>query len=108
VSATCQLDQAAAANGSLHVRSGWRIVGQTHIPHCVGEGEQIIRSRSRLLLNGESDHFPTARCRESLRVLLAEVIAMRLGLIGQRTEDRCGISVGIRQRRGSGTLAACS
>jgi hypothetical protein len=108
MSATRQLDQAAAAHRRLHDRSSWRIVGQTHIPYRVRESEQIIGSRFRLLLDGESDHFPAARRREGLRMLLAEVVAMWLGLVGERTEDRCGVSVGIRQRRGSGTLAACS
>jgi hypothetical protein len=106
MSATRQLDQAAAAHRRLHDRSGWRIVGQTHIPYRVREGEQIIGCRFRLLLDGESDHLPAPRRGEGLRMLLAQVIA--IGLVGERTEDRCGVSVGIRQRRGSGTLAACS
>jgi hypothetical protein len=108
MSATRQLHEAAAPHRRLHDRSGWRIVGQTHIPYRVGESEQIIGSRFRLLLDGESDHFPTARCRESLSMLLAQVVAMWFGLVGERTEDGCGVSVGIRQRRGSRTLAACS
>jgi hypothetical protein len=108
MSATRQLDQAAAAYRGLHHRSSRSIVGQTHIPNRVSEGEQIIGSRFRVLLDGESDHFPASRRREGLRMLLAQVIAMWLGLVGERTEDRCGVSVGIRQRRGSGTLAACS
>jgi hypothetical protein len=108
MSAPRQLDQAAAAHRRLHDRSGRRIVGQTHIPYRVGEREQIIGSRFRLLLDGESDHFPTARGGEGLRMLLAQVIAMWLSLVGERTKDRCGVSVGVRQRRGSGTLAACS
>jgi hypothetical protein len=108
MSATRQLDQAVATRRRLQVRCGWRIIGQTHIPYGVGEGEQIIGSRFRLLLDRKSDHLPAARCREGLRMLLAQVIAMRLGLVGERTEHRRGVSVGISQRRGSGTLAACS
>ena len=108
MSAPRQLDQAAAAHRRLHDRSGRWIVGQTHIPYRVGEREQIIGSRFRLLLDGESDHFPTAWRREGLRMLLAQVIAMWLSLVGERTKDRRGVSVGVRQRRGSGTLAACS
>ena len=105
MSTACQLDQAGSPRCRL---CGRRIVGQPDIAHCVGESEQIIGSRFRLLLDGESDHFPAARRREGLRMLLAQVIAMWFGLAGERTEDRCGVSVGIRQRRGSGTLAACS
>ena len=88
MSTTRQLDEAAAPGG-LHDRSGRRIVGQTHVPYRVCEGEQIIGSRFRLLLDGEPDHFPTARGREGLRMLLAQVVAMWFGLVGERTEDRC-------------------
>jgi hypothetical protein len=98
MSTTRQLDEAAAPHRGLHDRSGWRIVGQAHIPYRVGESEQIIGGRFRLLLGGESDHFPTARCRERLRMLLAQVVAMWFGLVGERTEDRCGVSVGICKR----------
>jgi hypothetical protein len=108
MSTTRQLDEAAAPHRGFRDRSRRRIVGQAHIPYRVGESEQIIGRRFRLLLNREPDHFPTARRREGLRMLLAQVVAMWLGLIGEWTEDRCGISVGIGQRRGSRTRAACS
>lgn len=108
MSTTRQLDEAAAPHRGFHDRSSRRIVGQTNIPYRVGESEQIIGCRLRLLLNRESDHFPTARRREGLRMLLAQVVAMWFGLISEWTQDRCGISVGIRQRRGSRTRAACS
>jgi hypothetical protein len=98
MSTTRQLDEAAAPRRRLRDRSGWRIVGQTHIPYRVGESEQIIGSRFRLLLDGESDHFPTARCRESLSMLLAQVVAMWFGLVGEGTEDGCRVPVGIRER----------
>ena len=88
MSTTRQLDEAAAPHRGLHYRSGRRIVGQTHVPDRICEGEQIIGSRFRLLLDGEPDHFPTARCREGLRMLLAQVVAMWFGLVGERTEDR--------------------
>jgi hypothetical protein len=108
MSTTRQLDEAAAPHRGLHDGSGRRIVGQAHIPYRVGEREQIIGGRFGLLLDGESDHFPTARRREALRMLLAQVVAMWFGLVGERTEDRCGVSVGVGERRGSRTLAACS
>jgi hypothetical protein len=31
-------------------------------------------------------------------MLLAQVVAMWFGLVGERTEDRCGVSVGICKR----------
>jgi hypothetical protein len=41
-------------------------------------------------------------------MLLAQVVAVRFGLAGQRTENRCGVPIGVRQGRGGRTLAACS
>ena len=73
MSAPRQLDQAAAARGAVDDDVRPKDRGQTHIPYRVGEREQIIGSRFRLLLDGESDHFPTARGREGLRMLLAQV-----------------------------------
>jgi hypothetical protein len=108
MSATGQFDQTSTPLRSLAGRSGWRIVGQADIAHRVGESEQIIGGWFRLALDGEPDYFPTARRRQCLSMLLAQVVAMRFGLAGQRTKDSCGVSVGIRQRRGSRTLAACS
>ena len=98
MSTTRQFDEAAAPHRGLHDRSGGRIVGQTHIPYRIGEREQIIGARFGLLLDGESDHFPTARRREGLRMLLAQIVAMWFGLVGERTEDRCGVSVGVGER----------
>ena len=106
--ATRQLDETTALHLRLSDRSSWGIVGQAHIPYRVGKSQQVIAGWFRLLVDREPDHFPTARCRESLGMLLAQVVAMWFRLAGQRTEDRCGVPVGIRQSRGSRTLAACS
>jgi hypothetical protein len=108
MSTTRQLDEAAAPDGGLHHRFGRRIVGQANIPYRIGERQQIIGGRFGLLLDSESDHFPPARRRESLRMLLAQVVAVWFSLVGERTEDRCGVSVGVGERRGCRTLAACS
>ena len=108
MSATRQLDEAAAPRRRLHVWSVWGIVGQAHIAHRVGKSQQIIRSWFRLFFDREPDHFPTARRRKGLRMLLAQVVAMWFRLVGQRTEDSCGVSVGVRQSRGCRPLAACS
>ena len=108
MSATRQLDKAAAPHRRFVARSGRRIVGKAHIAHRVGKSQQIIGSWLRLLLDHEPDHFPTARRRKGLRMLLAQVVAMWFRLVGQRTEDGCGVSVGVRQSRGCRPLAACS
>jgi hypothetical protein len=41
-------------------------------------------------------------------MLLAQVVAVWFGLARQRTQHGCGVSIGIRQRRGGRTLTACS
>jgi hypothetical protein len=108
VSAARQFDETGTPLRRLTGRSSWRIVGHSDIAHRVSKSQQVIGSWFRLALDGEPDHFPTARRRESLRMLLAEVVAMRFWLAGQRTKDRRGVSIGIRQGRGGRTLAACS
>jgi Zincin-like metallopeptidase len=85
-----------------------RIVRQADIAHRVGKCQQIIGRWFRLLLHYEPDHFPTSRCRERLRVLLAQVVTVRFRLARQRTQDSRGVPIGVRQGRGGGTLAPCS
>ena len=106
--ATRSLDETTALHLRLPGRSSWGIVGQTHIAYRVGKSQQVITGWSWLLVDRQPDHFPTAWCRESLGVLLAQVVAMWFRLAGQRAEDRCGVPVGIGQSRGRRTLAACS
>ena len=97
MSAARQFDETGTPLRRLTGRSSWRIVGHADIAHRVGKSQQVIGSRFRLALDGEPDHFPTARRREGLRMLLAEVVAMWFWLAGQRTKDRRGVSIGIRQ-----------
>ena len=108
MSATRQFDETTALHLRLPDRSSWRIVGQTHIAYRVGKSQQVITGWLRLLVDRQPDHLPPARCRESLGVLLAQVVSMWFRLAGQRAEDRCGVPVGIGQGRGRRTLAACS
>jgi hypothetical protein len=108
MSATRQFNETGTPLRRLAGRSGWRIVGQADIAHRVGESQQIIGSRFRWALDREPDHFPTARSREGLRMLLAQVVAVRFGLARQGTENRCRVSIRVRQGRGGRTLAACS
>jgi hypothetical protein len=106
--ATRELDETTALQLRLPDRSSWGIVGQTDIAYRVGKSQQVIACWFRLLFDHEPDHFPTARCREGLSMLLAQIVAMWFRLAGQRTEDRCGVPVGICQGRGGRALAACS
>jgi hypothetical protein len=108
MSATRQLDEPGTSQRRLGNRSRWRIVGKADIAHRVGESQQIIGSWLRRLLNRKPDHLPAAGCREGLRMLLAQVVAVRFGLARQGTEYCCGVSIGVCQGRGGRTLAACS
>ena len=108
MSTTRQLDEAAAPDRGLHHRFGRRIVGQANIPYRIRVRQQIIGGGFGLFLDCVSDHFPTARRGEGLRMLLAQIVAMWFGLVGERTEDRCGVAVGVGECRGSRTLAPCS
>jgi hypothetical protein len=108
MSATRQFDETGTPQRRL---AGWPdrwIVGQADIAHRVGKRQQIIGCRFRLALHREPDHFPTAWRRQCLRMLLTQVVTVRFSLARQRTENCCGVSIGIRQGRGSRTLAACS
>ena len=108
MSATRQFDEPGTPQRRFRHRSRWRIVGKADIAHRVGESQQIIGSWLRLLLHREPDHLPAAGCGKGLRMLLAQVVAMRFGLARQGTEDGRGVSIGVCQGRGGRTLAACS
>ena len=97
MSSTRQLDETITAGWRLHGRSGWRVVGQSGIAHSVGKCQQIIGAWLGLLLDRNSDHFPTPGRRQCLRMRLAKVIAMRFDLVCQRAQNRGGIAVGVGQ-----------
>jgi hypothetical protein len=84
MSSTRQLDETIAAGWRLHGRSGWRVVGQSGIADSVGKCQQIVGGWLGLLLDRNSDHFPTAGRRQCLCMRLAKVIAMRFDLVCQR------------------------
>ena len=88
MSSTRQLDETIAAGWRLHGRSGWRVVGQSGIADSVGKCQQIVGGWLGLLLDRNSDHFPTAGRRQCLRMRLAKVIAMRFDLACQRAQNR--------------------
>jgi hypothetical protein len=97
MSSTRQLDETIAAGWRLHGRSGWRVVGQSGIADSVGKCQQIVGGWLGLLLDRNSDHFPTAGRRQCLCMRLAKVIAMRFDLVCQRAQNRGGIAVGVGQ-----------
>jgi hypothetical protein len=80
MSATRQFDEPGTPQRRFGNRSRWRIVGKADVAHRVGESQQIIGSWLRLLLDRKPDHLPAAGCRKGLRMLLAQVVAMRFGL----------------------------
>ena len=64
----------------------------------VRQGEEVVRTwLGRLRGHGEAKYFPAARDGERIGVLLAKVIAVRLGIGCQRAEDGGGVRVDVRQ-----------
>ena len=108
MSSACQFDQAIVAALSLHGCSWRAVVRQPRVTYRVGKGQQIISARFRLFLDGQSDHLPAPGRRQGLGVRLAKVIAVRLDLICQRSENRGGVSIGIGQCRSGRIGASCS
>jgi len=69
------------------------------VPHRIGKCQQIVRARLlRSGGHGKAHDFPAPRDGEGVRVLLAQIVAMRLRVGGQRTQDRRRIRVNVRQR----------
>jgi hypothetical protein len=76
-----------------------RLVGQGRsIPDGIGKGEQVIRAG---LLgsgrHGQPQDLPAPRDGQGAGVLLAQIVTMRLGVRGERTEDCRGVCVDVRQ-----------
>jgi hypothetical protein len=61
VASTCQLHKTMTLRRRLHHRPCRRIEGDACISHSVGERQQIVGARLRLLLDRQSDHFPASR-----------------------------------------------
>lgn len=68
------------------------------VPYGVGERQKVIRP---WLLggrrHGQAQHFPAAGNGQRVSVLLAEVVAVRLRIRGQRTQDCGGVCIHVRQ-----------
>jgi hypothetical protein len=81
VSSSRQLDETIAPRWRLPDPSGRRVIGESSIADRVCKSQQIVGTRPGLLFDGESDHFPTTGRGQSLRMGLAEVIAVRFDLV---------------------------
>jgi hypothetical protein len=80
--------------GSLCVRRNCRVAGPRPggLTDRVGQSQQIVMGRWwRHKVGREPDNLPAARGGEPLGVLGAQVVAMRLGVGGQRPEDGSGV-----------------
>jgi len=76
------------------------------LAHGVGERFQIVTAGAGGGRGvGEPDDFPAARRGETLTVLGAEVVAVGLGIGGERAEDRGRVGIDVRQCRDGGTAA---
>lgn len=73
--------------------------------HGVGKREQIILGGSTVDAQGEPDDLPPAWCRQPLGMLVTEVVGVRFGIGGQRTEHRRLIGVDIGERGHRAPLA---
>ena len=72
----------------------------------IGEGEKVVRARLwRLGRHGEPQDFPASRNGERVGVLPAEVVAVRFGVGGKRSQDGCGIRIDVRQSSHRGLAA---
>ncbi|GAA1345450.1 hypothetical protein GCM10009611_22030 [Arthrobacter roseus] len=66
--------------------------------HGIGQRKEVIRiGRLRLFRDGEPQHFPSARNRQTVRMFGTEIIAMRFSVKRERTKDRSGIGIDIGQ-----------
>lgn len=64
----------------------------------VGKGQQVVGTRLlRGGRHGQPQYFPAAGNCQRISVLLAEVVAVRFGVGGQRTQDGGGVGIHVRQ-----------
>src|SRR5690349_15384714 len=99
---TGQHAEVGASTRTEHGRRLHRAVGPAGLPDGLGErGEVVAAVLRRRELPLEADDLPAARRGEAVGVLVAEVVRVRLGLGGQRSDDgrRVGVDVGERGDR---------
>jgi hypothetical protein len=78
----------------------------TDLTNRIGEGEQVVGGGTRCRrIRGESHDLPTARCRESLAVQVAQVVGVRLGVRRKGTQygDLVDVDIGQGVDRATGT-----
>lgn len=105
-----------AAAGDLHRIGGVRaappvgtaVLRPRRFPYGIGERFEVVAAGAGGCGGvGEPDDFPAAWCRQPLTVLGAEVVAVGLGIGGERAEDRSRVGIDVRQCR-DGRAAARS
>ncbi len=68
------------------------------VPDGIGQCQEVIRPRLlRRGGHGQAQDLPAPRDSKGISVLLAQIVTMGFRVRGQRTEDRCGIRVDVRQ-----------
>jgi hypothetical protein len=77
-----------------------RLGGQgSGVADRVGQCQEVIRTRLlRSGGHGQAQNLPAPGNGEGISVLLAQIVTMGLGVSGQRSQDRRGIRVDVRQR----------
>jgi hypothetical protein len=103
---TRSLRTGSLRTGSL--RTGSRVHGRGGpggFAHGVGKREQIILRGASVDAQGEPDDLPPAGRRQPLGMLVTEVVGVRFGIGGQRTEHRRLIGVYIGERGHRAPLA---
>lgn len=79
---------------------GRALVRTRRFPHGVGERFEVVTAGAGGSGGiGEPDHFPAARRGQPLTVLGTEVVAVGLGIGGERAEDRSRVGIDVRQCR---------
>lgn len=95
--------RAAATAGTGSARP---LRGPCRLAYGVRQGLQVVTARpGRGRAVREPDDLPAARRGQPLAVFRAQVIAVGLGIRGERAEDRGRIGIDVRQCRDSGTAA---
>ena len=80
--------------------------GPGGLPDGVGQRLEVVAARPEVGgVRGQPQDLPAARGGEPLGVRGAQVVAVRLGVGGQRAEDGGGVGVDVGERRDSGAAA---
>ena len=102
---------ATAADRGRSRRAGRRSKGTLHrwpgrLANGVGERQQVVKTGTGLIgYIGQPHDLPPARSSEPLTVDGAQVVAVRLGVGGERPQHSGGVGVHVRQRRHGGAVA---